>query len=163
MVCDGGAAGSCQFDQANARGEAKALLVKRAAIAIGHGTQPGSQTLVDTCGNAFEQRLKQVMVGIDPRRVDHANGGIQHSLAGLGLQGADGADAAVDDTDIRPGVARRRTGQAGEDGAGVTYQPAIFKLHVRLHAPRLRRIKRFSRVRFRASCAGSTGPARPSG
>ncbi|MNY75809.1 hypothetical protein D3C86_2151960 [compost metagenome] len=54
VVGDGGAAGPRQLDQTNARGQAKALFVKQAAISIGHGPQPRPQVLVDTRGYAFE-------------------------------------------------------------------------------------------------------------
>ncbi|RMR10219.1 hypothetical protein ALP92_05128 [Pseudomonas syringae pv. primulae] len=163
VVGDGGAAGARQFHQADARCQAKALLVEQATVAIGDRPQPRPQALVDAGGNALEQRLEQVMVGVDPCRIDHAIPGIQHTLPGQGWQGTEGGNAAVDDADVRPGMARRRAGQAGENRAGVAYQPAVLKVHMRLHTPHLRRTQKVSRIRFRANCAGSGGRAAPSG
>ncbi|MNP57130.1 hypothetical protein D3C76_1519280 [compost metagenome] len=65
------------------------------------------------------------MVGIHPAWVDHAVGGIEHLLTRQRLQGTEGSDAPVADTDVRPGMAGGCPAQAGEDGIGVADQPAV--------------------------------------
>ena len=143
-----GAARQQQFDQAHARRHAQRMfVVEVAAVGHRHRRQPGQQREVDARRNALEQALEQVVVGVDPARVDHAAGRVDHAFAGLGDQAADGLDDAAAHAQV--GATRgayRGARQAGHQVRGATHQQGVS------HAS----------LRFRASRPGPSGRAPPS-
>ncbi|MCY1417340.1 hypothetical protein D9M71_328720 [compost metagenome] len=80
MVGHRAAAGTGQLHQPDPCGQAETVLIEQPAIAIGHGPQPGTEALVDASGNALEQGLEQMVMGVHPAWIHHAIGGIEHLL-----------------------------------------------------------------------------------
>ncbi|MDR6538589.1 hypothetical protein J2739_004382 [Variovorax soli] len=72
MVRRRGATRAQQFHQADARGHPQPRFVEAAPIGEGHGLQPGAERGVDAGRHPLQQRLEQMMVGIDPARIDDA-------------------------------------------------------------------------------------------
>ena len=131
VVGDGAAARAHQLDHADARGQPQRGFVEAAAVRIGHGLEPGRQRRIDAGRHALQQRLEQVVVGVDPARVDHAVGGVEHPFARLGAQAAAHLvdQAVVADAQVAGGAARavvRRA--AGEHGRGIADQHQFISL-----------------------------------
>ena len=117
MIGNRGAAGQQQLDDADARGQAQRLFrIKVAAIRHRHCAEPGHQREIDAGRDALDQTLEQMMVGIDPARIDHAAGGVNHALARQGGKPADRRDHTAAHADVAGArrQAHRSAGQPGE-------------------------------------------------
>ncbi len=131
VVGDGAAARAQQLDHADGGGQLDFGGVEMAPIAIRHRVQPGCQGLVDPARHALEQRLEQVVVGVDPAGVDHAVGGVEHARAvGLGQAAAHRGDHAVLHQQVARFGARGRAGKTGQHAGGIADQRclALFRL-----------------------------------
>jgi len=118
MIGDGGAAGSYQFGQADAGGDAEGLLIKSGAKAVGRGRQPVAEAEVKTARFPLEQLLKQMVMGVDPAGIGNAAPGVEDRIPGFGGEVADLDDAAAADADIASRGARRYP-IAGHNGGAV--------------------------------------------
>ena len=133
-----------QLHQPHARGDAQRLLaVEEAPVRHRHRSEPRHQRLVDARGHALEQALEQVVVGVDPARVDDAAGGVEHTLAGLGGQRADGGDDAAAHADVGAARGAHGVAAAGPQVGGALQQQGVSH----------------GGFRFRASCPAPSATA----
>lgn len=122
VVGDGARARAHEFDQADARGEPEHVSVHVLAEAVGRGGEPGGERQVDAGGGVLEQALEEMVVGVDPGRIDDAAAAVDDLFARLGLELADLGDQAVDDADVGAGMTALLLGEPGENRMGVAQE-----------------------------------------
>ncbi|MNL11404.1 hypothetical protein D3C87_1322380 [compost metagenome] len=124
-----------QFGHAQPCGDARQLRREPVEARVGHARQPALQILIQTFRHGFEQILEQVMVSVDPARIDHRMTRIDHPFAGLRFKvGRHFGDAAVDDPNINGTGPGTGAAQAGHHRHGVFDQDVLNVSHGRLQS-----------------------------
>ncbi|MNL11373.1 hypothetical protein D3C87_1322050 [compost metagenome] len=122
-----------QFDHAQPCSDSRQLRGKPVQTRVGHAGQPALQILIQACGYGFEQVLEQMVVSVDPARIDHAVSRVDHPFTGLCLQvGGHRGDAPVDHADVHGAGPRAGAAQAGHHRNRVLDQDVLKLSHGQL-------------------------------
>lgn len=113
MIGSSGGSREQELDEPDACRNAQRLLVDLMPVGIGDHAQPAEQRGIDAGAHALEDALKQMVMGRDQPRINHAIRRIDELLAGKKIQVAHLRDASVDNPD-RSARAHRGAGKPGE-------------------------------------------------
>jgi len=116
MIGAGRDARQQQFGEAEPRGDARERRREARDARIGHRREPCLQIGVDAGRHRFQQVLEQMVMRVDPARIDDAVARVDHTLAGLRREiGRDRFDPAVADAQVGAGEPRGGARAAAHD------------------------------------------------